>query len=165
MGGSHLANEEALDFVQDTLSIALAEGELGPSDIAAYIKDFERQKQDLDPEANLRDGRVMILHGRDTPNIPIQPAKVKEFFDRALGPGMRALKQQLDHLMRFKKSFTVIYVGGTSGMTGVQKQVIAMHQQLNARAKSQGFEIRHIFMAGCEAHMFVPCFRQRTCAY
>lgn len=146
-GGSHGSNEEVLTFLQKEFEPLISIGKLPEGELAAFLLDFERQKRSLNYDQAIRDGRRVILHGRTTRHIIIDPRRLSKIFGSAFDKGMEALVKQIKMLIPLGKDFVVLCLGGSFSNPGLVDRMKAAIEDTASDAELHGASVRLAFLS------------------
>ena len=119
------------------------------------MQDFERQKKSLDYEEYIRKDKLVTLHGRGTQVVLLEPEMLKDIFGVAFDTGLKALREELRCVFDLKKSFVVLFLGGSYMNPGLYNKVKVEMEEWVARGRSIGVTIKYAFLSDFENRPYV----------
>lgn len=149
-GGNHVANDSALRHLEKECAGVLRSGEVAAGELADFVRDFETKKRNLDFDAYIRDGRMIMLHG-GTKRVSVREAdRLRAVFEDAFDEGLKALRQSVEKFVEYGADFMALLVGGSYSNPGLRRKVEAYMKEVTSTAAERG-KIRkhtHMFLGG-----------------
>lgn len=141
-GGSDSMDARIKRSLMERINQAVKAGtiKLLPGDIAAYMRDLERQKVAINYVDGTEEDLRLFLHGRRSTHIldtSFSPQEVIDAFNAAYEPTLRAVRATCQQILDLGKDFSILCCGGgltNSGFcSNMKKEIDRLRQQVNEK--------------------------------
>lgn len=158
--GSDIVNSEVKRIIRRKLESTSREARAVVGDLAAYMRDFEREKRNVNYEDG--QGKRMLLRGKDSSlafEVALEPQEIRRAFKTAFDPGLCVVRETTERVLEFDTDFAVLFCGGSMGNPGLQDIIKKEMGKLQGKAAMTGTKVHYAFLGDKDRLWSVPTWR------
>ncbi|KAI0976440.1 hypothetical protein F4678DRAFT_225636 [Xylaria arbuscula] len=141
-GGSHLSHHKIRNHIR-----SMSENR-PPDDVASLLRHFESQKFDIDYS---KDKEIAVKGNGPNSFLTISPSQIRKAFNSAFEAGLKAVKAEIERLLKRGNSFAVVFCGGSYLNDGLRKTLKTYMDAYVARtARAAGITAKYEFLGECD---------------